>query len=140
MLRCVARVNTLGMSLRDYIAERRTALKAQMQALRAELRELDIAESALAGGAEQPLSGGSAQPTIKEMIVAALRKGPSDAHEIIAEIKKLFGNDVPRSSLSPQLSRLKSERVVDIVDNKWTLVMKNPEPNGPGSEKTDPFL
>lgn len=115
------------MSLRDYIADRRVALKAQIQQLRAELRELDIAEAALSSETGEAEPSQSA-PTIKGMVTVVLKTGPADAHEIVGEIKKNFGVEVARSSLSPQLSRLKAEGVVQLDGTKWSLVPKRPTP------------
>jgi DNA-binding transcriptional ArsR family regulator len=64
--------------------------------------------------------------TIKEMILRALRdhfpKGasPSDLRDYIRDA---FGKEIDRNSISPQLSRLREEGVVDQygLDAKWKL-------------------
>jgi hypothetical protein len=61
--------------------------------------------------------------TIKEAVVAVL--GSSlfglTALEILDQINSLHGMDYPRTSLSPQLSRLKSEGVIEKNGKIWRL-------------------
>ena len=120
-------------TLREFIAARQSEIADQMSALRKEARELSIALDALDGG--KPRANGSAQsdrPTIKEMAVDVLRQyGGARLDSIIGMVKEKHGVDVPRSSMSPQLSRLKNEGVVefDTVDKLWWLTGNGQLPN-----------
>jgi DNA-binding transcriptional ArsR family regulator len=66
-----------------------------------------------------------AKITIKEMILAALRDHFHDGAsptELSDYMKSAYGKDVDRNSISPQLSRLKEEGMVDMLSNgKWKL-------------------
>lgn len=63
------------------------------------------------------------KPTIKEMIVTVLSIFPDglDVGEILDHVRVVFGTEVPRTSLSPQLSRMKTEEEVDLLGDKWRL-------------------
>lgn len=65
--------------------------------------------------------------TIKDMTkkVLASRTGGMTATQIIEQIKAEYGVDLPRTSLSPQLSRLKQEGVLVDHAGIWSLVNSN---------------
>ena len=67
----------------------------------------------------------SERQTIKKMVVSVLRdrSGRGTAEQIIEWIRDDFGSKVARTSLSPQLSRLKSEGQLDLDQstNTWGL-------------------
>lgn len=121
------RDNPLMLPLRDYLSQRRTAVQAEIKALRAELAELDAAERALGGGNEQSIrrrgTAGSGKKTLKEMAMDVLRLHPEglDASGIRNEIKRLFEVDIVRESLSPQLSRLGQAGDVSRDGLTWKL-------------------
>jgi len=112
----------MSTTLRDFIAQREGEIKDQLKALKAELRELQVAKGALDGQVPPPPapSGG---PTIKEMaktvLSADVAKDGMTSHEILAAIKQEFDRDIDRTSLSPQLSRLKADDEVVLVGDNW---------------------
>ena len=98
-----------------------------MAALKAELKQLKAAESAVAGASPENTSG-SVQPsaptkrTIKDMILGALDDFPhgARAEQIVLKIQEKFGEEIARSSMSPQLTRLKNDNLVVRENNLWT--------------------
>ncbi len=60
------------------------------------------------------------------MVVAALRDRPNggDAYAIINAIKEKYGKDIPRPSMSPQLSRLKEDGYLELRNGNWCLTEK----------------
>lgn len=54
------------------------------------------------------------------------------ASEILEVMSNKFGMLYPRSSLSPQLSRLKHDGLVDRKDGKWHLTKPQPDISGAG--------
>jgi hypothetical protein len=130
---------------RDYIIERRRDIYQRMEALRAELQALDRMESALAEG---PLMGAGAADQAKTPAVFATKEAATHrrrrvieggikslimdvltsmegnmtatpANSILRKIKERHGVDLPRTSLSPQLSRLRKEGMVSLVNGMW---------------------
>jgi hypothetical protein len=74
-------------------------------------------ESALIGGVPQ-------KRTIKSMILSALTSHFDDGAtlaELRAFIKDVFGQEVDRTSISPQLSRLRDEGAVEQRGRAWRL-------------------
>jgi hypothetical protein len=67
-----------------------------------------------------------ARLTMKELTIKALSEqfpGGAEANELLDFLHKAWGRtDIVRSSLSPQLSRLKKEGDIDLVGRKWVLV------------------
>lgn len=133
-------------SLADFIARRSRELRSieaqlqiQMLTVTTELEQLRLAASAAGVDKLAPRSSlegnfprrssesskrrrGSAS-TIKEAVVSVL--GDSSramtALEILETINRRMGLEYPRSSLSPQLSRLKSEGTLTLDENHWDL-------------------
>ena len=61
--------------------------------------------------------------TIKEAVLETLREhGPKTALEILALINEKLGADYPRTSLSPQLSRLKADNQITRDGILWSVV------------------
>lgn len=111
----------MATTLRDFIAQREVEIKEQQKVLKAELRELQIAKSAL----EAQLSVQAASPnppaTIKEMtraVLAAQPKGLNSAG-VLDGIRKMFGREIERTSLSPQLSRMKDDGELVLSEDVW---------------------
>lgn len=110
------------MSLRNLLSTRRSEIAKQIEVLRAELAEIAVAEAAL--GVEQTvevrlkLRRGS----IKEAVVGVLMSHPNGlkTDQIIEALGK-NGMTVMRSSLTPQLSRLKSSGVLRRANSLWIL-------------------
>lgn len=114
----------MNTTLRDFIDSRETAIKEQIKALRAELAEIKLARQALNGGAQDlQTSPNNSSPTIKEMVRTILDAAPSGltAHQILEKINSDYGKDIERTSLSPQLSRLKSDNEVFLDGDMWML-------------------
>lgn len=147
LTRCgiIRRVNETRMrlmvTLREFIASRQAEIAEQMVALRRESRELKTALAAL--GADQPKPNGSAgqRPlTIKQMATSVLRgHGPGSTDSVIEWVKETHGVDVPRSSMTPQLSRLKREGKIELdpVTRFWRLALSRslpPSGNGVATE------
>lgn len=128
------------MALLDYLSSRRAEIEAQIKALRAELAEIRIAEAALSGEASSKTvvatPKGSAvvrEGSIKDWVLKALTQAPlglqTDA--VIMGIREVGGPDVARSSITPQLSRLKGDGLITYNEGKWWLT-----PSGPRSHET----
>lgn len=109
-------------TLQDFIARRKAELEAEIDRLRAELRQIVLAESVVTAGA--PVTG-EQQPvgTIKEQVVKILADSPRglSAIEIQARLSERFDRIVKRESLSPQLSRLGAEGVLCREGKLWRL-------------------
>ena len=114
----------------DYLATRREEIEAQMRALRAELNEIRIAEAALSGSplGRTVMSGvrGSAivrDGTIKDWIMRALGAFDTglETDAVIEAIRKMGGPLVERSSITPQLSRLKAAGLIGHNGRLWRL-------------------
>ena len=58
------------------------------------------------------------------------------ALELLEQVNQRQGTTLLRSSLSPQLSRLKDEGVIKLTDKLWHL----PEHSVPENEEPDPSL
>lgn len=64
------------------------------------------------------------------MVLAALAEIPGNAAsatEIRSTIYRLFGADIERTSLSPQLSRLRGERRIERMGKVWMLLEGDPD-------------
>lgn len=135
----------MAVPLREFIANRRVEIKTQISALKAELRDLEVAERALAPGAE---NGGadtdsSGRPTIQGMIAQILVEFPNglDASQIGDEIKRRFGKELARSSISPQLSRLKTDGKIRLDGKIWThSAVHTKSPGAPSDPGDNPLL
>jgi hypothetical protein len=108
----------MSQSLREFIRAREADIQKQIESLRSELRDLALARQAIDGAPapRNPTVQRGTAPTIKEMILEVLEKRPNGgvADQIIEWVKADYGVDVPRSSMSPQLSRLKSDLSVHL--------------------------
>lgn len=118
----------------DYLAQRRADIEAQMKALRAELAEIKIAEAALAGvgtesAAPPVVVGGSIlrAGSIKDWIMKAMSAFPNglETDAVIEAIRKMGGPLVIRSSVTPQLSRLKAAGLIEYNGRHWRLPVKD---------------
>lgn len=130
-----------GLNLPTYLAQRREEigvtkadLLAKVGQIQAELNELDR-ELAAIDVAEMrysaPQSSGTKnKATIKEMALEILRAEPQGltTPELSRKIYALFGVEVGKPSLSPQLSRLKAAGRVRYLDksNRWLLRTDTP--------------
>jgi hypothetical protein len=126
-------------TLRDFITNRRAEIANAIAGLRSELHEIDLVERALGTGpravartasqpearASQPevVRHGSGRQTLRSMTLDVLRERPegADKRTIIRLIRETHGVAVPVNSLTTQLSRLKSEHVLDREGLVWRV-------------------
>ena len=136
------------MALLDYLAARRAEIETQIKALRAELSEIKIAEAALGGAPMSKTvvstpSGPNVvrQGSIKDWILKALALDHEglETDDVIRAVLLMGGRDVPRSSMTPQLSRLKSAGLLNYTNGKWALSSRAPAQNDetPGVQPPD---
>lgn len=111
----------MSTTLRDFIAQRETEIRDLQKALKLELRELQVAKAALEGQPTAATSPSGAALTIKDMARQVLDGQPNGLNSsgILDGIKKLFDRDVERTSLSPQLSRLKDDKELVLNGEVW---------------------
>lgn len=135
----------MNTTLAEFLTQRKAQIKAQIVALKKELQSIQAAEDAIVTDDEEDTVGAtgtrrsSTRITIKTMVVAALRnkQNGGDAHEIIKAIKEQYGKDIPRPSMSPQLSRLKDDGYLELRNGNWCLTekaQKESAPEGADSE------
>jgi hypothetical protein len=132
-------------SPRDLLLDLKSSLSAKMAPLATEVArlretlaqkqselfelslELEQVNSALKAVDETHAKG---QPTIKQAVLDVLEDQPEGmtALEILEAINtRFFAGRVPRTSLSPQLSRLKDDdKKIELRGNKWFLLPKQP--------------
>lgn len=125
--------------LREYLAQRRADIQAQIKAFRKELAEIDAAEAALDAVSDAPkprrVRGGSdGKPTLKELALEALSANNNglEASAILAWIAEKHGLEIARESMSPQLSRLAQDgEIVRLEGGIWQLKWVNEIIGGP---------
>jgi hypothetical protein len=112
----------MATTLRDFMTQREYEIKEQLKLLKSELRELQIAKVAVEAQAPAvepvaPVVG----PTIKDMIREVLANAPGGlaSSEILSAIASMHGKQLERTSLSPQLSRLKDGNLVVLNGVRW---------------------
>jgi hypothetical protein len=107
-------------ALRQFLSRREAEITEQMKLLEQELAEIRATWAALQDGAHAPPRRAS-QLTIKEMIRRILRGRPDGltAGEILKEIQERFAVSLERTSLSPQLSRLRDSGEVTLERGHW---------------------
>lgn len=115
---------------------RRVEIEAQIKTLKGELAEIRIAEAALAGGdtSRAPVSsqqgpGAIRKGTIKHWVLLALAESgePLTTEKVIEAVNIIGGPDVPRNSMTPQLSRLKAEGLIELDGRLWRLAPTRPQ-------------
>lgn len=69
----------------------------------------------------------SSKPTLKEQVFNILGMFPDglDVQSLITMINRMFDNDVQRTTLSPLLSRMKHDDLLDLVEDRWKLSPQN---------------
>lgn len=116
------------LTLNEFVLRRKKEILKQIRALRGELSQLRTIEHSVAtpstyankeGGASK--KGGGL--TFQDMVVEVLKRRPqgAGAKELLILIKDFHGKSIMRSSLSPQLSRLKSNGVLSLEGGIWRL-------------------
>ena len=109
-------------AIRAFIARREKEIREQIKGLRAELDELKAVRRTLEPlQIEHDRGIQHAGPTIKDMVKEVLTKSPEglSAQEILTAIDEEFGAKVERTSLSPQLSRLRQDGDVVLDNGRW---------------------
>jgi len=119
------------------LAERLKEIEDQIKFLRDERVKTKQALDVFRGNQEafpamqrQTIGG---EPIFKEKVKLALReKYPQGATalDILAYLNERWDRQIVRSSLSPQLSRLKKEGVITLDNDIWKLAEKNSAPKG----------
>lgn len=145
-------------SLKDFIARRRSELDAAEVVLQQQIDAIvseraQLLKAALAAGIEVVAVAGQAregpsqsvprsarvpEKSIKEAVIEILTtqgKGMT-AIDMLAEINQKFGTAYPRTSLSPQLSRLKNDGKIRRKGTIWRLAKCAPDK----IEASDPNL
>ena len=118
-------------TLKSFMENRKLEILNQIEDLKSELAQLEIAQSAINESgkkyknyiSELNLYTENKPITIKGMILKVLEQenSPLTAIEILNLINTRFNKDLERTSLSPQLSRLKEEGSVSYDSKYWTL-------------------
>ncbi|MFU0506691.1 hypothetical protein [Pseudaminobacter sp. NGMCC 1.201702] len=115
------------------LQRQRAELHTQLKVIQKEIDEIEKASRASGLPVVEenpPISVGQLKDnrkksfTMKEAAVEILQKYPDGllATEILSRMNELLGTNYPRSSLSPQLSRLKHEGIVYDAKGRWILV------------------
>lgn len=111
------------MTIRNLLNNRKSDILKQLRLLRFELVEIKQLEYAL-NNRKSPARILKTPKlfTFKDMAVKALenRDGATSA-ELVKLIQSIFNKRIQRSSLSPQLSRLKEMGILELKDDKWSL-------------------
>lgn len=117
-------------TLRDFIVARKAEIKLQLRALKQEWRELQAAESAISDS-DSSHGNRTGDSTIKDMIIAVLAEPGTcaEARQIMDMIREKYGKEVQRTSISPQLSRLRKEGRLYMKNNLWCLADEATTPN-----------
>jgi len=112
--------------LEELLSERKAEIKAQIVTLRAELKKISTAQAALSGDEGQAPAAkeqSAKRKTIKEMVLDSLegKSNGETADGLLSCIEDKFGTKIVRSSLSPQLTRLKAEGAIVNEKERWKL-------------------
>ena len=119
------------------LAEREEKLRSEIESLNRDLSEITverqeighILSSVRINSFHQDLKPSNvARLTIKEAVLKTLRSynRPMGALEILDKLKEDFGMVYERTSLSPQLSRLKAEEKISLDRGAWSLKIQSP--------------
>lgn len=122
-------------TLRDFVNKRKKEILFQLKELRSELRDLKAVEttlnpaSALGESSKTNARGARSGPTLQDMILEVLKREKSGltAIQILEKIEEKFEKQVPRSSLSPQLSRLRAKEVIALNAGLWEVIHRELE-------------
>jgi hypothetical protein len=114
------------MPIHAILNARRAEIEAEIKALKLELEQVRAAEEAIAAiSGEKPKAkpSGVRNGSIKDWILKALEteRAGLDTEGVISVVSFLGGPEVLRSSMTPQLSRLKSAGLIALDGRKWLL-------------------
>ena len=104
----------------DWLRARKAELLLQKEAIDLEVKKIDVALEAITSEVSQSgsdtsdsgeLAGGHEKKTIKQMVAEVFCDSPvpKTADEILRQINLKFQQNIQRTSLSPQLSRMRQE-------------------------------
>jgi len=119
------------------LVDERTKLDSKIERLRSELAEIDRAAEDVGLERTRPeaylaaIRRHAPPLTIKQAVLAVLADHPNGltALDILAEINRRFELGIVRTSLSPQLTRLKNDdQKIDINGSAWRLIGKQEGP------------
>tara|TARA_R110002124_G_scaffold226094_1_gene391275 strand:+ start:156 stop:674 length:519 start_codon:yes stop_codon:yes gene_type:complete len=113
-------------TLRDFINAREAQVKASIKALNDELRELQTAKSAITGEpGPAKRSRTSNRMTHRDMFIKVLedRRDGGTTEDIAGWVAEKFNVEIPQPSMSSQLSRAKSDKLLtlDTSSKRWRL-------------------
>ena len=118
-----------NLSLREFIEKREAEIKEIRSNLLKELKELKSAKAAIEGVCPSATNETKQKsvPTIKEMVLSILENKPRGAspQQIIELISKRYRVEIVRSSLSPQLSRLKADGKLNLDERNGVWMLPN---------------
>lgn len=122
-------------SIRKLLAKRKSEILNNIKVLRRELSEIRAMEQALTiqsddlKNSKNPEFGSNQSLTFQDMIMLILKNTPegATANELLEMIDRRFNKKIMRSSISPQLSRLKQKGRVTLKDGIWTIISDSPE-------------
>lgn len=123
-------------SLIEFLTRREAEIKDARAQLLLELKQIKAARAAIQSPEGERYGSGSggiageSKPTIKNMVVTVLGEAnePKTTDEIIELIERQFETVIVRSSISPQLSRLRHQDGVlgyNQETSKWVLLDKS---------------
>ncbi len=121
-------------SMEDILTARLKEIEGQLKFLRAEKTKTKQALDVFKGDGEnnsQSRSTFAGEPIFKEKIKTALTKefpNGATANDILKYVNEKWERQIVRSSLSPQLSRLKKEGIITLEDDIWKLAKNNSAP------------
>lgn len=107
----------MSKSLQDFAVERRIIIRNEIKELLKEYKTLKKFVPGYLKTKGKHRKRGII--TIKEMCLSILSDGPLSAADLMIEIRNRYELDVPRTSLSPQLSRLKQDGRVVEKEHIW---------------------
>lgn len=116
------------MSIEEMLAKRLAEIRAEMKQLAAERNKVRAAIQAVKGLDAQETGRAAGDMTFKDKIKICLRdkkfRGVGATASEVLEWCNMAWPEQPmmRSSLSPQLSRLKAEGIIELIDKNWVLI------------------
>lgn len=122
-------------SIRKLLAKRKSEILNNIKLLRRELSEIRAMEQALTIQSDDPKNSRNPELrsnqslTFQDMIMLILKSTPegATANELLEMIDGRFNKKIMRSSISPQLSRLKQKGKITLKDGVWVIISDSPE-------------
>lgn len=117
----------------DFLTQREGEIEGEIKALNDELRGIYAAKQAMgifvrpvdkvSAPNVNPIADSGQRMSNMGMVKAVLADFPDgkESNDLLSIVKERFGVEIPRSSLSPQLSKLKKKGEVKWRGGKWKL-------------------